>query len=70
MLSDQKGCSACNGSGYYDTDGSPPCSCCSGTGKKEISKKDLKILEALNAIDDFSEFTAFIDSKKQNLNGK
>lgn len=65
MLSDQKVCYACNGSGYYDTDGSPPCSCCSGTGKKEISKKDLK-----NAIDDFSEFTAFIDSKKQNLNGK
>lgn len=28
-------CTACSGSGYYDTDGSPPCGCCNGTGKGE-----------------------------------
>lgn len=27
-------CSACNGSGYYDDDGSPPCAACDGTGKE------------------------------------
>ena len=26
-------CGACNGSGHYDNDGSPPCGCCDGTGK-------------------------------------
>ncbi len=26
-------CTACNGSGYYDNDGSPDCGCCDGTGK-------------------------------------
>ena len=26
-------CTACNGSGYYDHNGSPPCGCCNGTGK-------------------------------------
>jgi len=28
-------CSACNGSGYYDTEGSPPCAACGGTGKEK-----------------------------------
>ena len=27
-------CTACNGSGYYDHNGSPPCSACEGTGKE------------------------------------
>lgn len=27
-------CTACNGSGYYDSCGSPPCSGCDGTGKE------------------------------------
>lgn len=27
-------CIACNGSGYYDINGSPKCSSCNGTGKK------------------------------------
>ena len=27
-------CIACNGSGYYDTNGSPKCSSCKGTGKE------------------------------------
>jgi DnaJ-class molecular chaperone len=31
----QKVCTACNGSGYYDHNGSPPCGVCSGTGKEE-----------------------------------
>jgi DnaJ-class molecular chaperone len=26
-------CSACNGSGHYDHNGSPPCGSCEGTGK-------------------------------------
>lgn len=26
-------CVACNGSGRYDHNGSPPCGCCDGTGK-------------------------------------
>lgn len=26
-------CGACNGSGHYDHNGSPPCGCCQGTGK-------------------------------------
>ena len=26
-------CIACNGSGYYDNNGSPKCSSCDGTGK-------------------------------------
>jgi hypothetical protein len=26
-------CGACNGSGRYDHNGSPPCGCCKGTGK-------------------------------------
>lgn len=26
-------CVACNGSGYYDHNGSPKCGCCNGTGK-------------------------------------
>ena len=32
----QAACSACNGSGYYDSDGSPPCGACEGTGKESI----------------------------------
>jgi len=28
-------CGACNGSGYYDHNGSPPCVACEGTGKEE-----------------------------------
>lgn len=27
-------CTACNGSGYYDNDGSPDCWSCDGTGKE------------------------------------
>jgi len=26
-------CSSCNGSGYYDHNGSPKCGACEGTGK-------------------------------------
>ena len=28
-------CGACNGSGYYDHNGSPPCGACEGSGKEE-----------------------------------
>jgi DnaJ-class molecular chaperone len=27
-------CTACNGSGYYDNNGSPKCSACGGSGKE------------------------------------
>lgn len=30
----QRKCSACNGSGYYDHNGSPECGACDGTGKE------------------------------------
>lgn len=29
-------CVACNGSGYYDNNGSPRCSGCDGTGKERV----------------------------------
>lgn len=29
-------CGACNGSGRYDHNGSPPCGCCNGTGKERV----------------------------------
>lgn len=31
-----QGCTACNGSGRYDHNGSPPCGCCDGTGKERV----------------------------------
>lgn len=37
----QRKCIACNGSGYYDHNGSPKCSSCNGTGK-ETYKPDKK----------------------------
>lgn len=30
-------CSACNGSGYYDHNGSPDCGACDGTGKERYN---------------------------------
>ena len=33
-------CLACNGSGYYDNNGSPRCSSCDGTGKDRVSPKE------------------------------
>ena len=40
----QRPCTSCNGSGYYDYNGSPKCSNCNGTGKEkhkpEIVLKD------------------------------
>ena len=38
---------ACNGSGHYDHNGSPPCSACDGTGKERyLPDKEI----AVNAI--------------------
>lgn len=31
-----KPCVGCSGSGYWDNDGSPPCSSCGGTGKVRV----------------------------------
>jgi len=33
-------CGACNGSGYYDNNGSPKCSNCNGTGKERVKVDD------------------------------
>jgi DnaJ-class molecular chaperone len=34
-------CRACNGSGYYDDNGSPKCTVCNGSGKERyFHKKD------------------------------
>jgi len=39
-------CTACSGSGYYDTNGSPDCGSCNGTGKEldNINKGDRILL--------------------------
>lgn len=29
-------CVACNGSGHYDSNGSPPCGACDGTGVEQV----------------------------------
>ena len=31
----ERPCVACNGTGYYDHNGSPPCGACEGTGKEK-----------------------------------
>jgi len=36
-----RNCGACNGSGYYDNIGSPPCSACEGTGKERYKPEIL-----------------------------
>ena len=33
-----KPCGACNGSGYYDHNGSPKCGSCNGTGKEPLKE--------------------------------
>lgn len=35
-------CTACSGSGYYDSNGSPPCGACDGTGKERVSPERYK----------------------------
>ena len=39
-------CTACNGSGYYDHNGSPECGACDGTGKeRKLLSKERGIYE-------------------------
>ena len=38
-------CISCNGSGYYDHNGSPPCGGCDGTGKESISPEKYKQMQ-------------------------
>lgn len=33
-------CTACNGSGYYDSDDSPECAGCDGTGKERYNPNE------------------------------
>lgn len=35
----EKKCISCNGTGYYDDNGSPKCSACNGTGKEKYKPK-------------------------------
>lgn len=42
-------CVACNGSGYYDNTGSPPCSSCGGTGKTRVRPEADALLAAREA---------------------
>lgn len=34
-------CTACNGSGRYDHNGSPKCGCCNGTGRERYKPVEL-----------------------------
>ena len=36
----QRDCTACNGSGYYDHNGSPNCGACDGTGKETYKPEE------------------------------
>ena len=38
-------CVACNGSGYYDSNGSPPCGACDGTGRERYKPADRRTPE-------------------------
>jgi DnaJ-class molecular chaperone len=35
----ERDCSACNGSGYYDSSAHPPCGACEGTGKEKYKSE-------------------------------
>lgn len=63
-------CSACSGSGYYDSDGSPACDACNGTGKRFVVAsmfitKDIRdIQEVLTNIRKiFAKYDLFISAK-------
>lgn len=43
----QRPCTACNGSGYYDNNGSPPCGACDGTGKETYKPDKIKAPETV-----------------------
>lgn len=44
-------CSACAGSGYYDSNGSPACGSCDGTGRERYKAKSYsKESEANNVV--------------------
>ena len=36
-------CTACSGTGYYDSNKSPKCDSCNGTGKKKAPPEKLKV---------------------------
>lgn len=36
-------CTACNGSGHYDSNGSPRCGACDGTGKERVRPDAAKL---------------------------
>jgi DnaJ-class molecular chaperone len=44
-------CGACNGSGYYDHNGSPKCGCCGGSGKEKVSPE--RYQRYLNFLEDW-----------------
>ena len=60
----QRPCTACNGSGYYDNDGSPPCGGCDGTGKETYEPETNQ--NGGNGMDDNKNmfFCKYIHTKK------
>lgn len=36
-------CTACSGSGFYDSFNSPKCGCCNGTGKERYRDETVKV---------------------------
>lgn len=54
-------CLSCNGSGYYDHDGSPDCGFCEGTGKERhkpqtSSESSIKKIQSIGRIIRNSQF--------------
>ena len=41
-----RNCTACNGSGHYDSNGSQRCGCCDGTGKERYKPEAPKMPNA------------------------
>lgn len=54
-LIESEPCTACNGSGRYDSNGSPACEACSGCGKQPVSENAVRRLSedlsTLNILD-------------------
>lgn len=49
-------CTACNGSGYYDHNGSPPCASCDGTGKERYRAKRIVKMRKYFVVDRYRQF--------------
>jgi len=68
----ERKCGACNGSGRYDNNGSPPCSACDGTGKETYkpTKNELMELHFKNRIAKSKRAVRYWEIKLKQLEGK